>query len=337
MAEALSAMESFGQSQATRDYDLSPLIQRVEASCSSQIEGIDAYIIDAVLAEHLSAGPRKAILTAGNVAAIRVATDHPDNPVDTSLICAIHDTLMANSGRELGLRDVQVWIGGTPFSPHEAAFVPPHASRMTSCLDDLARFGARKDMHPIAKAAVSHAQFETIHPFTDGNGRTGRALIQRILASDTALRHATLPISSALLFDIRRYIEGLNAYRDGHTESIIACLVDAIQDAVMLGAHIQGQVDKVLGTWREMNTDRSNAVSHRLPSMLVEQPVVSASYVAQHLGVSAQTARRTIKAACERGILTELRAIRREPFYQAGDLIDILEDASYMRGNARPR
>lgn len=117
-------------------------------------------------------------------------------------LCVIHDALIRGTGDAMDLRDEQVWIGGSPYSPHGASFVPPHASRVRSCLDDLVSFGIREDVPPVAKAAIFHAQFETIHPFMDGNGRTGRTLLHRMLASDEVLPHTMLPVSAGLLHDV---------------------------------------------------------------------------------------------------------------------------------------
>jgi Fic/DOC family len=78
-------------------------------------------------------------------------------------------------------RDQPVWIGGGDLSPHNADFVPPHHSRVEPAIADLVRFMDRDDMPPLVQAAIAHAQFETIHPFPDGNGRTGRALVQSLL------------------------------------------------------------------------------------------------------------------------------------------------------------
>ena len=115
----------------------------------------------------------------------------------------------------MGLHDEQAWIGGTTYSPHDATFVPPHPSRLGFCLDDLVRFCSREDIHPIVKAALFHAQFEAIHPFTDGNGRTGRVLLHRILADEEILQHALLPISAGLLLNVDTYMKALSAYHSG--------------------------------------------------------------------------------------------------------------------------
>jgi len=179
-----------------------------------------------------------------------------------------------------------VWIGGSPYSPHGSSFVPPHADRVRSCLEDLVLFAAREDVPPVAKAAVFHAQFETIHPFTDGNGRTGRALLHRMLASDEVLLHTMLPVSAGLLHDVDRYMSALDAYHDGAIEPIIECLVDALELAVVIGSRIASDVDEILAEWESANTDRAGSASHQLPALLAEQPVIDVAYAASHLGIT---------------------------------------------------
>ena len=166
--------------------------------------------------------------------------------MDIKSICAIHDVLMRDTHETLGLRNEQVWIGGSPYSPHGATFVPPHAGRVQECLEDLVIFGTREDIPSIAKAAVFHAQFETIHPFTDGNGRTGRTLLHRMLARDEVLIHTMLPVSAGLLHDIKRYMDALDAYHRGAVEPMIECLIDALELSVVIGSRIASDIDESL-------------------------------------------------------------------------------------------
>lgn len=327
MSEIESMMARFDQSQAARNYNLPALILRSESSSSSRIEGLTSSVQDVAFAELSDKVPANARLVANNVAAMRAAISQSD-PIDVKSLYDVHDTLMAGTGEEMGLRDEQVWIGGTAYSPHGAMFVPPHPSRLDFCLDDLVRFCYREDIHPIAKAALFHAQFETIHPFTDGNGRVGRALLHRILADEEVVQHAALPISASLLRNVNTYMEALNAYHSGNIEEIIDCLTDALELAVVIGAKMASRVDRVLDSCRTMNTDRSDSTSHRLPMPLVEQPAINTSYMAQRLGISDRAARRAISQACERGILTKVGNAQRGAFYQATDLITIPEEAS---------
>ena len=334
IADVEVAVARFDESQGSRDWNLPALLLRSESSSSSQIERLTSSVRNVALAELTEKAPANAVLVAGNVAAMREALKQC-GPVNVDSICSIHDTLMAGAPGRKGLRGEQVWIGGTPYSPHGASFAPPHESHVRECLDDLIAFGGRDDVSPVAKAAIFHAQFETIHPFTDGNGRTGRALVHRMLANDEVLMHSTLPVSAGLLHDVKRYMDALDAYHAGEIEPIIGCLADALELAVVIGSRIASDVDAVLDAWRAVNTDRAGSASHGLPSLLVEQPVVNAAYVAEHLGITDRAARTLIETACERGILLKMGNAKRGAFFQAVELIGILEEASSLQGIRR--
>lgn len=334
IAEVEVAVARFDEAQGARDWDLPALLLRSESSSSSQIERLTSSVSNVALAELTEKAPENALLIEGNVAAMREAVGQ-SGPVNIGSICGIHDALMAGTAERQGLRDEQVWIGGSPYSPHGASFVPPYEKRIPGCLDDLIAFGGREDVSPVAKAAIFHAQFETIHPFTDGNGRTGRALVHRMLANDEILLHSTLPVSAGLLHDVERYMGALDAYHAGDIEPMICCLVDALELAVVIGSRIAFDADAVLDAWAAANTDRAGSASHDLPALLVEQPVVNAAYVAAHLEITDRAARSLVEAACERGILSKMGNAKRGAFYQAGELVGILEEASSLQGIRR--
>ncbi|MGN0287292.1 MAG: Fic family protein [Atopobiaceae bacterium] len=334
MTEVESIVIRFDQTQASRGFDLPALLLRSESSSSSQIEHLTSSVRNVALAELTQTAPDNAKLVAGNVAAMRRAISiGSDITIET--ICDIHDTLMQDTAEASGLRDEQVWIGGTPYSPHGAEYVPPSPERVGACLEDLVRFSQREDLPPIAKAALFHAQFETIHPFTDGNGRTGRALLHCMLASDEVLLHSTLPTSAGLLHDVEPYMNSLAAYHDGDYEPIIERVADALELATVIGQRIADDVEEVLDRWEQSNSDRAGSASHQLSALLVMQPVVNVSYVATHLGISDRAARNLVNVACERGILTRMGTARRGVFYQATELIAVLEEASSLQGIRR--
>ena len=334
LTEVEVSLARFDTAQAARGYALPALLLRSESSSSSQIERLTSSVRNVALAELSSKAPSNALIIAGNVAAMREALGQ-DGDIGIDSICAIHDALMRGTREEPGLRKEQVWIGGSPYSPHGATFVPPHADLVRPCLEDLVAFGAREDISPIAKAAIFHAQFETIHPFTDGNGRTGRALLHRMFARDEVLLHAMLPVSAGLLHDVDRYMGALGAYHDGAIEPMIECLADALELAAVIGSRIASDVDGVLAEWASENTDRAGSASHRLPALLVEQPVVDIAFVALRLGITDRAARNLVEVACERGILAKMGNAKRGAFYQASDLIAVLEEASSLEGIRR--
>ena len=334
LAEVEVSLARFDTAQTARDWALPALLLRSESSSSSQIERLTSSVRNVALAELTDKAPANALLIAGNVAAMREALGQSGD-VGIDSICAIHDVLMRGTREAMGLREEQVWIGGSPYSPHGATFVPPRADRVKPCLEDLVTFATREDISPIAKAAIFHAQFETIHPFTDGNGRTGRTLLHRMLARDEVLLHTMLPVSAGLLHDVERYMRALEAYHGGAVEPIIECLADALELAVVIGARIASDVEEVLDSWASANTDRAGSASHRLPALLVGQPVVDVAFVASRLGITDRAARNLVEVACERGILAKMGNAKRGAFYQAPDLIAVLEEASSLDGIRR--
>ncbi len=112
------------------------------------------------------------------------------------------------------MRVVQNWIGGNDYNPCDADFVPPPPENVLTLVEDLAAFCSDDLLPPLVQAAIAHAQFETIHPFDDGNGRTGRALVQVILRRRGIAPHFVPPVSVVLARNKRRYIEGLTGFRE---------------------------------------------------------------------------------------------------------------------------
>lgn len=116
---------------------------------------------------------------------------------------------------------------------------------------------------------------------------------------------------------------------------MIACLADALELSVVIGARVASDVDEVLAGWAQANTDRAGSASHRLPNLLIEQPVVDVAYVASHLDITDRAARNLVEEACERGILAKMGNAKRGAFYQAPGLISVLEEASSLEGIRR--
>src|SRR5699024_1674407 len=151
--------------------------------------------------------------------------------LDTDAILAMHHALMEETDRHAGkFRQEINWIGGN--SPVTAMFVPPEHTQAPNALHDLVRFMERTDIAAIVQAAIAHAQFETIHPFTDGNGRTGRALVSAILRARGTTKNFTVPLSSGLLNNTAGYFNALNEYRRGNIDPIIEAFVEAASRAM---------------------------------------------------------------------------------------------------------
>lgn len=230
---------------------LAAVLLRTESASSSKIENITVRAKALALAElGVAKYGINAKLVAANVDAMQRAIDLAEAVTPESIL-AIHEALMrgqdhADPGK---FRTEQVWIGGGNASPHTAAYVPPHHSRVESAIDDLCAFIARTDVPLLTQAAIAHAQFETIHPFSDGNGRTGRALVHAMLKQGGATTRSTIPVSAGLLTDTGSYFDALTAFRDGDPSPIVDRFASAlIQESTGL---TQPAADGVITQLRE--------------------------------------------------------------------------------------
>ena len=331
VSDLLVSIARFDGEQMQRGYDLPALLLRSESSASSQIEHLTSSVRNVALAELADESPQNARLVAGNVAAMRKALESQDE-ITVDSIRDVHRILINWSGESFGgeLRREQVWVGGTPYSPHGAHYVPPTWQRVPEYLDDIVAFISREDVDPIVQAAVAHAQFETVHPFIDGNGRTGRVLLHKILRRSGVLLHVTLPLSAGLLHNVDAYMKSLEAYQEGNPIAVVEQLVDALELSLMVGRLVARNLDGVFAGWRGLMTERANSSIHRLPLVLAEQPVVTVPYVAEKMGITTRAAQNLVSRACEYEILRPLGNRRRGVFYQADELIDVLEKASSL-------
>lgn len=331
VSDLLVSIARFDGEQMQRGYDLPALLLRSESSASSQIEHLTSSVRNVALAELADESPQNARLVAGNVAAMRKALASQDE-ITVDSIRDVHRILINWSGESFGgeLRREQVWVGGTPYSPHGAHYVPPTWQRVPEYLDDIVAFISREDVDPIVQAAVAHAQFETVHPFIDGNGRTGRVLLHKILRRSGVLLHVTLPLSAGLLHNVDAYMKSLEAYQEGNPIAVVEQLVDALELSLMVGRLVARNLDGVFAGWRGLMTERANSSIYRLPLVLAEQPVVTVPYVAEKMGITTRAAQNLVSRACEYEILRPLGNRRRGVFYQADELIDVLEEASSL-------
>ena len=210
------------------------LLLRAETVSSSHIEGLTIGARRLLRSEFTSRGhgglraDEGALEVLGNIRAmedaLRLALGSHTITRDT--ICDIHRTLCAHTSLERWggvIRDRQNWIGGNSFNPLDADFIPPAPEYVPALLDDLAAFCNDTVISPIEQAAIAHAQFENIHPFVDGNGRTGRALIHLIFKRRGLAEHLVPPVSLVLATHAKDYIAGVNGFAfDDKTESALA-------------------------------------------------------------------------------------------------------------------
>jgi Fic family protein len=311
------------------------VLLRSESASSSKIENLTAGAKAIALAELGSTQKRNATEIIGNVAAMRAALDLADR-LDSQAILAMHDALMAPHDALIAgkWRDEQVWIGGDSFGPHGAAFIPPHHDQVPGLIDDLVAFTRRTNLPLLAQAAVAHAQFETIHPFPDGNGRTGRALIHAMLRGHGLTKNVTVPVSAGLLVDTGSYFTALTAYRAGDPAPIVQRLAEASFAAVTNGRELLADLREVRASWADRVKARKHATAWRLADLLLRQPVVDLTLVAAELGIHAANAQRAIEPLAVAGILTEFTGFRRNRMWQSTEVLTAL-DAFAARAGRR--
>ncbi|TAL45218.1 MAG: Fic family protein, partial [Salinibacterium sp.] len=208
--DALTVLARADERIGSRGSYLNHLLIRSESISSSWIEGNRVTPKRLAIAEILHEGSRVALDVVANVRATENAIAElaeRDHAIATGDIEQLQHVIEPRL--EYGLRQEQNWVGGPGWSPLRADFVPPPETEVQRLVDDLAQFVTATDGNPVVRAAIAHAQFETIHPFTDGNGRTGRALIHTVLRRADALRNVLIPISTVFAGNTDAYIAGL--------------------------------------------------------------------------------------------------------------------------------
>jgi Fic family protein len=310
---------------------LASVLLRTESSSSSQIENITAGAKALALAEiGLAKHGSNSELVAANVQAMRMSVAGA-NLLTSASILAIHAALMHDQpSADPGVfRSEPVWIGGSGTYPHGAQFVPPHHERVELGVEDLCAFIGRTDLPLVAHVAIVHAQFETIHPFLDGNGRTGRALVHAMVRHGRATTRTTVPVSAGLLTDTTTYFDALTAYRAGDPDPIVARFSEAafaaIHNSRLLAAALKGIDER----WRAGLTARRDSVAWRVLPILLAQPALTSRLVQERTGVSQPAADRALRQLSDAGILTGRnehgRDRRRDVVWRSDEVITALD------------
>jgi Fic family protein len=309
------------------------VLLRSESASSSKIENLTSGAKAIALAELGSRDKRNATEIVGNVAAMVAALALADR-LDEVAILTMHEALLKDVQPDIAgrWREQQVWIGGDSFGPHGAAFIPPHHDQVPALMADLVTFTRRGDLPLLSQAAIAHAQFETIHPFPDGNGRTGRALIHAMLRGHGLTRNVTVPVSAGLLTDTNGYFDALTAYRQGDPAPIVEKLANASFAAAANGRQLVIDLRAIRQSWEDRIEARRSATAWRLADVLLRQPVVDSATVASELGVTRQNAIRAITPLAEARILDEFTGFARNRMWQSRQVLDALDDFAARAG-----
>ena len=332
---ALSELQAAGSS-----HDLEALaipLLRAEALGSSFIEGLRASNKRLALAAHEPvAADATARAVLGNVRAMEraIAIGTKRRRLRLGDLVDIHRTLLEGTTEErfAGLvRTEQNWIGGSGTSPRNAVFIPPPPDRVPALLDDLISFVNLDDLPAISQAAIAHAQFETIHPFGDGNGRAGRCLIHVILRRRGITPRLVPPISVVLANNARRYIAGLTDFRDGKADDWIGAFADTVTNAAAVTDHLSAEIDALLAQLVERaGSPRADSVARKIILGLPRQPVVSAESVAAAHDVTPTAARSALNRLETNGALAPVRVgRRRDREWISDELFQVLDGFEY--------
>lgn len=327
---------------------LARLVLRAEALSSSKIEGLvigPRRILKAEL------DPSKQDETAQEVLNNIVAMDEAltratHEPISTSLLRTVHRALLANTriSRFAGeIRTEQNWLGGNSYNPCGAAYVPPPHELVHELLEDLVQFCNKDDLPPLAQAAIAHAQFETIHPFVDGNGRVGRALVHIILRQRGLCPAIVPPISLALATQGSAYIKELASFRhQGSADSEAAvegvnawlsffagCTVSACKNAF----DFEKNVNAIKQGWLSAVEKRTPTLE-ALADAMAGQPIFTAASMVRSTGKSMPSVNAAIEQFVRTGAVKQINVGKRNRAFEAQNIINAF--IGFERASASP-
>jgi Fic family protein len=319
---------------------LNTLLLRTESVASSKIEHIDASVDDYARALHGVKSNASATSMAAATDALEalIRSVHGGAGLERRSILAAHRALMADDQYERGyagrVRDVQNWIGGSDYSPRNALYVPPPPETVLDYLDDLIAFANRSDVSVLAQAAVVHAQFESIHPFTDGNGRIGRALINTVFRRRGMTRKLVVPLASALVARRDAYFDVLTAYREGRITPIIQAFSQAATIAARESRVTAARIAELPGNWAERVRPRRGSAAADLLNGLVANPIFTATDAVRSTGGSSSSVYAAISELQAAGVVRPLTNRTRDQVWGVADVLDELDDLGARIGVA---
>jgi Fic family protein len=326
---------------------LARILLRAESVASSRIEGLEVgagRLLRAEAAREL--GGHVKDLTAGevlaNVDAMRFAVDSvgAGDEIGLEQLLEVHRRLLGGTilRQHAGkVRDVQNWIGGSSYNPCSAAFVPPPPEHVPDLLEDLCAFCNEDSLPAVAQAAIAHAQFETIHPFADGNGRTGRALIHLILRRRDLATRVPVPISLILATRAEDYVAGLTSarYRGPATsraahEGInlwIGRFAVACSRAVADASAFERRTERIHAGWRKrLGRVRQGSATDLLLRALPGAPLFTVPGAAALIGRSYIAVNEAIARLLDANVIRQVSVGRRNRAFEARGIVAAFTD-----------
>ncbi|QWT22812.1 Fic family protein [Subtercola sp. PAMC28395] len=311
---------------------LGSLLLRTESISSSKIEQIEASIDDYARAvAGIKANESATSMVAATTALSEmIHSAGSKRRIELDDILAAHKILMAEDPTDAPyagtLRTVQNWIMGSDHSPRGAIHVPPPPETVSEYMTDLIAFANRDDVPAVAQAAIVHAQFESIHPFTDGNGRIGRALINAVFRRRGLTENTVIPIASAMVANRQQYFDLVNDYRTGTIDPFVRSLAAAMTVSARESRVSAGRLAVLPSEWQAAANPRVGSALTKILEGLAEHPILSAEDAIRFTGAPSSS----IYAAMERleaaGIIHQVTNRQRDKVWGATQVLDELDE-----------
>jgi Fic family protein len=346
-AEMDAALREISVLDSSHSDDLSALgtlLLRTESVASSKIEGVSADMPAYARALSGIRSDRAATSMAAATTALATMIEcvEATASITRDALTEAHAVLMADDESERQyagrFRDMQNWIGGSDHSPRNALYVPPPPDTVVTYMEDLILFANRDDIPVLAQAALAHAQFESIHPFTDGNGRVGRALMNAILRRRRATTRVVVPIASGLVANRERYFGYLSAYRVGDPTPMIAGLAAASRVAAEEARTTAVRLTQMAAGWRAvLGAVRSGSATDQMLTALTSRPFFTADLAIKETKAPQSSVYESIERLHTAGILRPLTERKRNQVWGASGVLDELEDLQVRIAAPRTR
>lgn len=312
---------------------LSRFMVRSESAASSKIERIDATAQDYAKAIAGNKGNSSAtsMVAASHALHALITTVGEVGRFELEFLISAHRALMVDDHEEADyagrIRDMQNWIGGSDHSPRGALHVPPAPARVDALMDDLLAYLNRDDVPALVQAAIGHAQFESIHAFTDGNGRIGRALVSAVLRRRGVTKNAVVPLAGGLLAQRDGYFTALGSYRLGDPAPLILLFAQSARVAATASRDTIARLQSMPGDWRTEIKPRTGSIAEKLIDAFYEHPVRSVHEIDE---VASDTTRsqtyRVIDTLVDAGFLEEITGRKRDRVWAASEVLAELDD-----------
>lgn len=330
--EEASADLSSLESRARHLSGLGELLVRTEAVASSKIEHIYADLDDiarATIGEQAGTKARQTMAAAQALSRL-TASCNDGRPLTERSILAAHGELLGDDLLEKNwaarYRQQQNWIGGSDFSPRNAVHIPPPPDDVEPLMQDLVKFANRDDMSAIAQSAIVHGQFEAIHPFTDGNGRIGRALIGATLRRRRVTGSVTVPVAAAMLAAVDEYFDRLHAYRTGDADALVSYVAQSASAAAAASLVSADRLARLPEQWHEFVGARRGSSAHKLVGGLLYAPILDIDRATEVTGSTRIRTYEALDRLVDAGVLDEITGAGRNRIWVASDVMTELAD-----------